>query len=237
MAGHTVAFLSEEWVQTISITGLGMLSFLVVGSRLSMPNRHKLLKVLAFFMISITVFGHFFQAMNGNWLVTEELPLHLCGISNLICCVILFVPRKQLLFEFLFYCGIIGGLQALLTPLINNYNGESYIYFQFFFRHGAIIVFPLFMRFLLGMQLQKFSWFQSFLILNVLLLVIMPLNFALGSNYMYLAQPPGVNHVLVMGEWPYYILYWEFFIVALFYGCYFIFKHLGASQSTSFFVS
>ena len=70
MAGHTVAFLSEEWVQTISITGLGMLSFLVVGSRLSMPNRHKLLKVLAFFMISITVFGHFFQAMNGNWLVT-----------------------------------------------------------------------------------------------------------------------------------------------------------------------
>lgn len=227
MVGHAVGFLSEEWIQTMSITGIGMVAFLVLGRMLSMPNRVKLLKALAVIMIAMTIFSHIFQGVNGNWLVTEELPFHLCGISNLVCCVILFVPRKQLLFEFLFYCGIIGGLQALLTPLINNYNGQSYIYFQFFFRHGAIIIFPLFMRFLLGMQLKNWSWLRVFLVLNGLMVIIMPLNFVLGSNYMYLANPPGVNHVLVMGEWPYYILYWELFIVALFYGTYQIFRQRG----------
>lgn len=212
-----------------------MTSFLLLGYCLSIPNRIRLLKFLAITMILITIYGHFFQLFNGNWVVAEELPLHLCGISNLICCIILFVPRKQILFEFLFYCGIIGGIQALLTPLINNYNGESYIYFQFFYRHGAIIVFPLFMRFLLGVPLSKKSWLRAFLVLNGLLLVIMPLNFVIGSNFMYLAHPPGVNHVLVMGEWPYYIIYWEFFIVVMFYMFYLIFKNRGTPQTNRLF--
>ena len=37
--------------------------------------------------------------------------LHLCGISNLIACFI-FLQKNKVLFEFLFYAGIIGGIQA-----------------------------------------------------------------------------------------------------------------------------
>jgi uncharacterized membrane protein YwaF len=53
------------------------------------------------------------------------------------------------------------------------------------------------------------------------MIVVMPLNFYIGSNYMYLAEPPQVNNPLVIGEWPFYLLWFEIFILGLmaaFYG-------------------
>ena len=52
----------------------------------------------------------------------------MCGISNLIACFILFLPKNKTLFEFLFYAGIIGAIQAFLTPQINNFDGTNYEY-------------------------------------------------------------------------------------------------------------
>jgi uncharacterized membrane protein YwaF len=43
----------------------------------------------------------------------------------------------------------------------------------------------------------------------------MPFNFYVGGNYMYLAEPPQVNNPLVIGEWPYYVLWFEVFLVPL----------------------
>jgi len=53
------------------------------------------------------------------------------------------------------------------------------------------------------------------------LIIVMPLNFYLGSNYMYLAEPPQANNPLIIGVWPYYLLWFELFIIILmsiFYG-------------------
>ena len=64
------------------------------------------------------------------------------------------------------------------------------------------------------MKLTKYSWLKTFLFLNLLVVVIMPINFLLDSNYMYLSKPPNVNHPLATGIWPYYILKWEIFAVS-----------------------
>jgi uncharacterized membrane protein YwaF len=73
----------------------------------------------------------------------------------------------------------------------------------------------------LNIQPSRYSSLKSFLILNILMIIIMPLNFYLGSNYMYLAEPPQVDNPLVIGVWPYYLLWFEVFILGLmaaFYG-------------------
>ena len=44
---------------------------------------------------------------------------------------------------------------------------------------------------------------------------IMPFNFYVGGNYMYLAEPPQVKNPLVIGEWPYYVLWFEVFMIVL----------------------
>ena len=51
----------------------------------------------------------------------------------------------------------------------------------------------------------------------------MPLNFKIGSNYMYLVEAPDIKNPLIFGEWPFYIINWEFFILILFYLSYLFF--------------
>ena len=75
-----------------------------------------------------------------------------------------------------------------------------------------------------GAQLTKLSWLRLFFYLNLLVIIVMPINFIIGSNYMYLSELPGVDNPLIIGEWPYYILFWELFVVLLAYLLYVITK-------------
>jgi len=74
----------------------------------------------------------------------------------------------------------------------------------------------------LGYELRKFSWLKMLIYLNILVAIVMPLNFQINSNYMYLAYAPGVDNPLIIGDWPYYILYWEIIVVIFTYTLYVI---------------
>lgn len=76
----------------------------------------------------------------------------------------------------------------------------------------------------MGMKLSKFSWLKSFVALNVILVFLMPLDFLIDANYMYLKEPPAVNHPLVTGDWPYYLVNLEFVVLILLYFTYSLFK-------------
>ena len=74
-------------------------------------------------------------------------------------------------------------------------------------------------------KLSKYSWLRTFGILNILMVIILPLNFIIGkgSNYMYLYEVPQIKNPLVFGDWPFYIINWEVIILVLFYLTYLIF--------------
>ena len=58
-------------------------------------------------------------------------------------------------------------------------------------------------------RLEKFSSIKAFLYGNLLLAVIFPLNFMIGSNYMYLREKPLVDNILLVGNRPWYIIAFE----------------------------
>ena len=219
---YVIEFFSNEWIINTLVSIVVILTLLLVGRISSYNQRLNLAKAIAVLLIISTVTEHSRNIINGYWNISENLPLHLCGISNLIACFILFTKRNKVLFEFLFYAGIIGGIQAFLTPQINNFDGSFFEYFSYHFSHGSIIFLPIFMYLYLNYELTKFSWLRVMLYLNIVLAFVMPLNFQIDSNYMYLAYPPNVNNPLILGEWPYYILYWEFIIVIFTYTTYVI---------------
>ena len=176
--------------------------------------------LIALLLISTTITGHARNIINGYWNISDNLPLHLCSVSNLIACFILFIPKKKWLFEFLFYAGIIGAIQAFLTPQINNFDGTSYEYLEYYVSHGGIMLLPIFMFKNLGYKLTKYSWLKFSIYINILLAFVMPFNFIIDSNYMYLANTPDVNNPLIIGAWPYYIFCWEIILVVLTYTLY-----------------
>ena len=219
---YVIEFFSNEWIINTLVSLVVILTLLLIGRISSYNQRLNLAKGIAVLLIISTITEHSRNIINGYWNMSENLPLHLCGISNLIACFILFTKRNKVLFEFLFYAGIIGGIQAFLTPQINNFDGSFFEYFSYHFSHGGIIFLPTFMYLYLNYELTKFSWLRVVLYLNMVLAFVMPLNFQIDSNYMYLAYPPNVNNPLILGEWPYYILYWEFIIVIFTYTTYVI---------------
>jgi hypothetical integral membrane protein (TIGR02206 family) len=219
---YVIEFLSSEWIRNTSFAVLVILLYLLIGKFLKTNDNLKFAKIISIILIITTITGHSRNIINGYWNISENLPLQLCGISNLIGCFILFIPKNKTLFEFFYYAGIIGAIQAFLTPQINNFDGTNYEYIEYYISHGGILLLPIYMFNNLGYKLRKFSWLKVLIYLNILLIFIMPLNFKINSNYMYLAYPPNVDNPLIIGEWPYYIMYWEIIIVIFTYTLYVI---------------
>ena len=214
---YTVEFMSTNWVITVACVIALIFVVLYVGHKLPASKKETYAKFLAALMISFFIINHSLLFFLGKWEISKELPVHLCSISGLICCFIMFIPKnkRQFLFEFLFYCGIIGGIQAIFTPLLDDYGGYNFFYIQFFFKHAMIIAFPIYLRNNLGMKLTKFSWLKTYFALNVLMILLIQLNNILGSNYMYVNVPPAVDNPMVIGEWPTYLYWWELFVLIL----------------------
>ncbi len=216
--------MSDEWVRN-NLTALTLiLAVLVVGRFLNKKQNTYVL----YFMGAVLVFSSFYNPLRsyltGDWNTATDLPLHLCGISGIICAVLPFLKRKQALFDFVFYTGIIGGVMSMLTPQMNSYDGSQFVYIEYYVRHSIILVMPIYLLQNYGMELSKKSMVNTFINLNILLAIIMPFNFYVGGNYMYLAEPPQVKNPLVIGQWPYYVLWFEVFIVLLLVLLYYLSK-------------
>ena len=214
---YPVEFMSTNWMITVACVIALIFIVLYVGHKLPASRKEKYAKLLAALMIGFFIVNHSLLFFIGKWEVSKELPVHLCSISGLICCFIMFIPKnkRQFLFEFLFYCGIIGGIQAIFTPLLDDYGGYNFFYIQFFFKHAMIIAFPIYLRNNLGMKLTKFSWLKTYFALNILMVLLIQLNNILDSNYMYVNVPPAVDNPMVIGEWPIYLYWWELFVLIL----------------------
>jgi hypothetical integral membrane protein (TIGR02206 family) len=210
---YTIEILSEEWVRNTIVSFLIIFSILALASFSTKQQNIYFTYFMGVLIFLSSIISPIRTYISGNFSIALDLPFHLCGISALICSVIPFVKKKQGLFDFVFYTGIIGGIMGILTPQMTDYDGSFYVYFVFYVRHIIIFTMPIFLLQNLNLKLSKKSMIKTFLILNLMLVFIMPFNFYTGGNYMYLAEPPQVNNPLVIGQWPIYILWFEVFVI------------------------
>ena len=215
--------MSNEWIRNTSISVCLMFIILFMSNNFfNKDQKLKIVKILSLLMIIMTITDHSRNIINGLWNVSDNLPLHMCGLTNLIACSVLFTKLNKRVFEFFYFAGIIGGIQAFLTPQINNFDGSTFEYISYHTSHAGIILIPIFLLTNLKYSISKFSWFRVWVYLNIIIAFIMPLNFQIDSNYMYLASPPNVDNPLLIGDWPYYIFFWEIIVILFTYTLYVI---------------
>ena len=226
-----IDFLSNDWIKNMTITVFFMLSYFFIGFKIKDKHIKTFMKISSLLVLFMTLSNHIILLINDSWTLKSNLPIHLCSVSALICCFIGFTKKNQLLFEFLFYAGIIGGLLSILTPQITLYNEYYFFYIMFYFKHASIIAIPLFMRYGLNMKLTKFSWLKVFGLVNLLLLFVLPINALIDSNYLYVSRPPMVNNPLIIEDLnkvfgiPTYVFYWEIILIVLVILFYYVFRH------------
>ena len=226
-----IDFLSNDWIKNMTITVFFMLCYFFIGFKIKDKHIKTFMKISSLLVLFMTLSNHIILLINDSWTLKSNLPIHLCSVSALICCFIGFTKKNQLLFEFLFYAGIIGGLLSILTPQITLYNEYYFFYIMFYFKHASIIAIPLFMRYGLNMKLTKFSWLKVFGLVNLLLLFVLPINALIDSNYLYVSRPPMVNNPLIIEDLnkvfgiPTYVFYWEIILIVLVFLFYYVFRH------------
>ena len=220
---YIIEFMSNEWIRNTSISVCLMFIILFMSNNFfNKDQKLKIVKILSLLMIIMTITDHSRNIINGLWNVSDNLPLHMCGLTNLIACSVLFTKLNKRVFEFFYFAGIIGGIQAFLTPQINNFDGSTFEYISYHTSHAGIILIPIFLLTNLKYSITKFSWFRVWVYLNIIIAFIMPLNFQIDSNYMYLASPPNVDNPLLIGDRPYYIFFWEIIVILFTYTLYVI---------------
>ena len=214
---YVVEFMTDEW-KTWTLFSLIFISVpLIVARFLNRTQKIQVTYLIGVIMILDFITENGGYIMSSTWDVQYNLPIQLCGISSIICCVLPFVKKKDKLFQFVYYTGVIGGIMAILTPQMNYFDGSLRYYLNYYVSHSLIIVLPIFMFLHLDLKLPKFSWFKIWIHLNILMAIIMPINFLLDSNYMYVNAAPEVSNPLVIGEWPYYLLIWEPLVMIIAY--------------------
>ena len=89
---YVIEFMSNEWIRNTIFSILYIIVVLFIGKLLNYKDRIVLAKIIAVLLIITTITGHTRNIINGYWNISENLPLQLCGISNLIACFISSVP-------------------------------------------------------------------------------------------------------------------------------------------------
>jgi hypothetical integral membrane protein (TIGR02206 family) len=152
---------------------------------------------------------HLWNIYHGTWSVQEHLPLHACSVLIWLAGFML-IFKNYRIYEFAYFLGIGGALQALLTPDIGIYGFPHFRFIQTYISHGILLTSAIYMTTVEGFRPTWQTFKRVIIYLNLYMLVVFGLNQLIGSNYLFVARkPPGPTLLDALPEWPVYIFYME----------------------------
>ena len=183
---------------------LGNLAFL--GLRNTSEKSRRLVRWV---MVGVLFLADFsWQAWNvfwGHWSLKTTLPLQLCSVMMFLAWFML-IFKNYRLYEFVYFIGIGGGIQALLTPTLGIYGFPHFRFFQIFISHGLLLSSGFYMTIVEGFRPTWKSLLRVAIGINLYLLLIVGVNHFLGSNYLFIAYKPATSSLLdLLPAWPWYI--------------------------------
>ena len=207
---HGPAF---EYFGTIHFAALGALLFLSLFllrfRNASDGTKATVRWLLALILLVNEVAWHYWNYIYGKWTIQTMLPLHLCSLL-VWTGVFMLLTKNYRVYEFMYFMGIGGAIQALATPGIGIYNFPHFVFFQYFLSHGLIITSAIYMTVVEKLRPTWKSLLRVAAWMNVYVVIIFFVNIFLGSNYLMINEKPSTPSLLdLLPDWPVYILYME----------------------------
>ncbi|RED89326.1 TIGR02206 family membrane protein [Cohnella phaseoli] len=199
--------------------GLAMAAAIIGGiilfrKRLNTPRANRGARyALVAILIGCELALQAWYGVTQNWGL-HSLPLQLCSVMMWLSAIVL-LTRSRKLYEVTFFIGILGALQALLTPNLDAGYPE-FRFFHFFIAHGAIIGASVFLTSIEGYRPTIASVFRALGWLHVIAIPAAIANALTGENFMFLARKPSTPSLLdLLAPWPWYLLQLELVALAL----------------------
>lgn len=190
----------------LAIVVLFIIAIVILRKRFSPQSRLYFRYGIATLLVVNETAWHVWNYLTGQWTVQTMLPLHLCSVLVWLSAYML-VTRSHAIFEFAYFLGIAGATQALLTPDAGIYGFPHFRFLQTMLSHGMIVLAAFYMTLVEGYRPYWSSFVRVLVWSNVYMVVVMVVNWLLGSNYLFIARKPETASLIdVLGPWPWYIL-------------------------------
>ena len=193
-----------------ALAGLVLLNLILISFRNTSEGTKAGLRWLLALILWFNEFAwHYWNYVVGKWTIQTMLPLHLCSLLVWVGALML-VTKSYRIYEFMYFMGIAGAIQALATPDLGIYGFPHFRFFQTFISHGLIVTSAIYMTVVEGFRPTLKSIPRVVIWMNIYALLVFFINTAIGSNYLMINYKPETPSLLdLMPEWPIYILYME----------------------------
>lgn len=189
--------------------------------------------ILAVIISAQQILLYIWYAYSGEWSVSWTLPIQLCDMSIFLSVLVLTTKNKYLS-ELLYFWGLGGATQAILTPDMGNHTFPHFVFYQFFTGHGLIVLTCLFIILVNRFRPTLKSVVRTFIITNLYAAVIIPINSLTGGNYLFLRYKPQSGSMMdLLGPWPWYVLWLEAVAIIFFFLLYLPFAFKGAGGKSA----
>ena len=214
MAPYTFYLFGVEHIISIILVIIFYVVFLGFNEKIGVKNNSDVFPiVLSFIIISLDISEDIVRYITDHYSIKKDLPLQLCNIG-LYVAVVALLKKNQTAFELIFYWGLVGASQAILTPDGDLFELRIYFIFGQAY-HGALIFSVLWLMINHNMRMKMKTIIKVVLITNLLVIFISLVNYLLDSNYMFLRVRPNSASPFLMGDWPIYIIMVQVYSVAI----------------------
>ena len=189
----------------LSLTGV--IFFLVHGlQKRNKPEVYQKYHVLlGFLLLAEVAFWRIPLLLENNFSIGYDLPLHLCGLSQILLVIYLWTGSR-LLYDILFYWIITGSTLGVLIPDL-QVGFPSFQFFSMFLSHTFSLAIMLYLFFVQGKRPRDKSYHTAIWAMVFYgFVILLPLDLLIGGNYLYMLEPPEVNFFLIryLPPWPWY---------------------------------
>lgn len=203
--GEPFALFGRAHLVATCLVLLALLPVLLPRSCWSDRARNVFRFALAGALLALELGRHAWFLANGLWSVQGMLPLHFCTISVWLSVVAL-ATRSRGAYEPLYFLGLGGATQALITPSLAPYGFPHVLALQTYASHTGIVMATLFLTRIEGFRPTPQSLLRLILAVAAYVPAVFALNLAIGSNYLFLAAKPEFATAMDwMPAWPWYI--------------------------------
>ena len=199
---------------TIHLLTIGLIILLsiliyVFRDRFTDRGRYVFRYGVAIVVILNEIFWHIWNIIGGTWNIQKLLPLWVCSVLIWLIPFLL-ISKNRFLFDFYYFMGIIGAVQAIATPDIGIYGFPHSRYFQFFIGHGGLLLAVFYMTWVEGFRPTWKSVWRVLIGMNIYWGFTAIVNALIGSNYLYTGGKLETASMLdVLGPYPWYLLSME----------------------------
>lgn len=197
---------------------------LYLGRNLWNPEQQqKYITILLIMAASTQIMKIVIKLWDGSFMITHDLPLHLCNMLPFV--MILIMWQKNRYWWAFFFFWIVGGSSHSLFTTSLTESFPHYENIRYWLLHSILVMSALYGAIVYRFDLEKMDIIRSWIGINLLAVIIYPINVWIGSNYVYLnGKPPGTTFYDLLGPWPEYIIQLEFVVLIIFSLVYVIFK-------------